>query len=222
MTDLTSIFSFNTPTILEFQFHSSWTVDKNSTSQDGNGVCRMEHDLQLSQTLQHIHQLKYRLKPTPLAVCSPPHPRMGNVRRKYMHTVVYKWFLVTGSLHARHIKVRLRLKFRSTGISRRYVSCSKFVLHRCYLQAMDPYRKQHYFLYFSASQKWTYFSHKLCRHHIQRWLLIPPEVSRLVFTYFRILKWFVGIFLRGELYVSGRLIRLQWRERVWTRLVLRH
>jgi hypothetical protein len=33
-----------------------------------------------------------------------------------MHTAVYKWFLVTGSLHAPRIKLRLRLKFRSTSI----------------------------------------------------------------------------------------------------------
>jgi hypothetical protein len=119
----------------------------------------MEHDLPLSQTLQHIQQLKYRLKPAP-PPCSllSPYPRMGNVRRKYLHTVVYKWFLVTGSLHAPHIKVRLRLKFRSIRTSRSCVSSRKFVLHRCYLQAMDPRRKQRHFLYFSASSQWTYFN----------------------------------------------------------------
>jgi len=43
--------------------------------------------------------------------CPPPFFfGMGNVKRKYMHTVIYKWLLVTGSLHVRNIKVRLALK----------------------------------------------------------------------------------------------------------------
>jgi hypothetical protein len=73
-------------------------------------------ELLLSQTAQHIYQLKYRLKSTPLAVLPSRFFRMGNVRRKYMHTVVYKWLLVTGSLHVRNITVRLGCKLRPTGV----------------------------------------------------------------------------------------------------------
>ena len=51
--------------------------------------------------------------------CPPPPLSffgMGNVKGKYMHTVSYKWLLVTGSLHVRNIKAQLALKSCPTDI----------------------------------------------------------------------------------------------------------
>lgn len=190
-TDLTSAFSFDTPAVLEFQFHSSWTVDKNSTSQDGNGVCRMEHDLLLSQTLQHIHQLKYRLKPAPLAVCFPHLPEWATLGENICTRsfISGSWWLVHWT--------RGTLKFdwdwnfvpqASQGVTFPVANlfCTD-VIYRQWIHTANSI----IFVYFSVSEKWTHFSHKLYCQHIQTSLLIPPEVSRLVFTYFRILKWFV-------------------------------
>jgi hypothetical protein len=70
-----------------------------------------------SQTLQQIYPLKFRLKFTSLSVLPPPNFfGMGSVKRKYMHTVFYKWLLVTGSLHVRNIKAQLALKSCPTDI----------------------------------------------------------------------------------------------------------